>query len=266
VLVLAFWLVYLTAREIIDDRRLATVAAFSFLLIVPISWTIHEALTHSITVLAACAGTAYAFVRLGDAPTRCAYAGLGLAVGLGLLSKFTYVLFLAALVLAALTVERYRRRLFSPVVLIAVLVATLLVLPFALWLVREGHDLARLYAREVRIEDGDSWARQAGMGLGYVARIAAAYLAPVGAALAACFPAIYRRLPPGANGHAGGRLLGWLLVAMLVLLTAAALVGGLSFVKARWLIPAFFLAPCTVSGASSATARRGSAWPRSRSC
>lgn len=240
---LAFWLVYLTARRILTDPRLATLGAFSLLLIVPISWTIHEALTHSVSVLAACAGTAYALVRLGDAPRRCAYAGLGLVIGLGLLSKFTYVLFLAAIVLAALTVDRYRRRLFRPAVLIAALVATLLVLPFALWLIRAGHDLGRLYAREVRIEDGDAWAWQAGMGLGYVARIAAFYLAPVGLALAACFPAIYRRLPPGAGGHPGGRLLGWLLAWMLVLLTVATLIGGLSFLKARWLMPAFFLAP-----------------------
>jgi len=243
VLGLAFWLVYLTARRILIDPRLATLGAFSLLLFVPIGWTAHEALTHSVGALAACAGTAYALVRLGDAPSRRAYAGLGLAVGLGLLSKFTYALFVAGLGLAALTVDRYRRRLLDPAVLIAALVATLLVLPFAVWFVGEGHDLGRLYAREVRIEDGASWARQAGMGVGYVVRIAAFYLAPVGIALAACFPAIYRRLPPKAGGHAGGRLLGWLLVWMLVLLTVAALIGGLSFLKARWLIPAFFLAP-----------------------
>ena len=243
VLGLALWLVYLTARRILIDPRLATLGAFSLLLIVPIGWTAHEALTHSVGVLAACAGTAYAMVRLGDAPSRPAYAALGLAVGLGLLSKFTYVIFLAGLVLAALTVERYRRRLLDPAVLIAALVAALLVLPFALWFVGEGHDLGRLYAREVGLEDGPSWAWQAGMGVGYVARIAAFYLAPVGVALAACFPAIYRRQPPGTGGHPGGRLVAWHLAWMLVLLTGAALIGGFSFLKARWLIPAFFLAP-----------------------
>ena len=96
---------------------------FSFLLIVPISWTIHEALTHSVTVIAACAGTVYALLRLDAAPGPRAYAGLGLAVGLGLLSKFTYVLFLVALVLAALTLERFRARLLRPAILITALVA-----------------------------------------------------------------------------------------------------------------------------------------------
>jgi hypothetical protein len=243
VLVLAFWLVYVIGRRILTDRRLATLGAFSFLLVVPTSWTIHEALTHSITVLAACAGTVYALIRLGEAPSARAYAAVGLAVGLGFLSKFTYVLFLAALFLAALSVERYRARLLRPGILIPGLVAAAVVAPFVLWYVGEGHDLGRLYAREVRIEDGDDWAAEAGAGLGYVARIALYYLAPLGAILATLFPAAYRRLPPGGARDAGGRLLGWLLLWVLVLLSVAALVGGLGFLKFRWLIPGFFLAP-----------------------
>ncbi len=243
VLVLAFWLVYLTARRILMDRRLATLGTFSFLLIVPISWTIHEALSHSVAVLAASAGTAYALVRLEDTPSPGAYAGLGLTIGLGLLSKFTYVLFLAAIVLAALCVDRYRSRLLRPATLVAALVATLLVLPFALWFIGEGYDLGRVYAREVQLEDGGAWLAEAGAGLASLASIAAYYLAPVGIALAACFPAVYRRRPPGLPGPAGGRLLGWFLAWTLALLAGAALAGGLSFLKARWLMPAFFLAP-----------------------
>ena len=242
-LALAFWLVYLTGRRILTDPRLATLGAFSFLLILPISWSIHEALTHSVATLAACAGSVYAVVRLADAPSRRGYAALGAAVGLGLLSKFTYALFLVALVLAALAVDRYRCRLLHPAVLIAALVAALLVTPFALWFAGEGHDVGRLYAREVRIEDGDTWAEEARTGLGYVARMAATYLSPIGVALAVCFPAVYRRRPEGASAHPGGRLLGWLLVWMLALLTVAALVGGLGLLKVRWLIPVFFLTP-----------------------
>ena len=61
--------------------------------------------------------------------------------------------------------------------------------------------------------------------------------------LALGFPRVYRRLPPGNARPSGGRLLGWLLGWVLVLLTAAALAGVLGFLKFRWLIPGFFLAP-----------------------
>jgi 4-amino-4-deoxy-L-arabinose transferase-like glycosyltransferase len=242
-LVLAFWLVYLTARRIVRDPRLATLATFALILLLPIGWTVHEALTHSVLVLAACAGTVYALVRIADESSTLAYAGLGVAVGLGLLSKFTYVPFVAALGLAALTVERYRRPVLAPRILITAAVATALILPFAVWFVGEGHDLARLYAREVRIENGHAWARSARTGLAYIARITVLYLAPVDLALGACFPAIYRRLPGNGRDTPGGRLLAWLLAWMLVVFAVAAFAGGLGFLKARWLVPTFFLAP-----------------------
>jgi 4-amino-4-deoxy-L-arabinose transferase-like glycosyltransferase len=242
-LALAFWFVYLTGRRILADPRLATLGAFALLLLAPLSWNVHEALTHSVTVLAACAATVYTLVRLGDAPSRRTYAGLGLAVGFGLLSKFTFVVFLVAVGLAALTVDRYRRRVLQPAILISALVATVLVLPYAVWFVGAGHDLGRLYAREVHIEDGDAWAGEASTGLAYVLRIAALYLVPVGIALGLCFPGIHRRPPPDSPDSPGGRLLGWLLVWMFVILAGTALAGGLGFLKARWLIPAFFLAP-----------------------
>ncbi len=242
-LVLAFWLVYLTARRVLDDPRLAALSAFSFLLIAPISWTIHEALTHSITVLAACAGTVYALIRLDDSPGPRAYALLGLAVGLGLLSKFTYVIFLAALGLAAFSVDRYRARVLRPGILVTALVAALMVLPYAAWFAGHGHDLGRIYAREVRIETRSTWAKQARAGLAYIARFLLSYVVPIALAIGACFPAAYRRRPAGNDRGAGGRLVGWLLAWMLVLITGAALAGGLSFLKARWLIPAFFLVP-----------------------
>src|SRR5262249_58437967 len=126
----------------------APLGPFSLPPALPIGWTVHEALPHSAAVLAACAGTVSALLRVADEPSPLAYAGLGLAVGLGLLSKFTYVPFLAALGLAALTVARYRRPVLTSRILITAAVATLLVLPFAVWFVREGHDITRLYARE----------------------------------------------------------------------------------------------------------------------
>ena len=139
---------------------------------------------------------------------------------------------------------RYRARLAHPGILVAGIVTAALVLPFALWFVGERHDLGTPLrdARSGSRTATTGWST-AGAGLGYVARIAAYYLAPLGAVLAACVPVVYRRVPPATAGPPGGRLLGWLLVWVLGLLGAAALGGSLGFLKFRWLIPAFFLAP-----------------------
>src|SRR5262249_53097415 len=111
------------------------------------------------------------------------------------------------------------------------------------WFIIEGHDLGRLYAREVHIENGRAWARTARTGLMYIVRITVLYLAPVGLALGACFPAVYRPLPRDGREDAGGRLLGWLLVWMLVVLPLRALAVGSGFLRGGGPVPTFFFAP-----------------------
>src|SRR5262249_56339493 len=86
--------------------RVAGVGTGSLLVVFPVSWTFHDALTHSAAVLAAGAATFHALLRLGDEDGLGAYLGLGVAAGLGLLSKYTYVVLAAALALAALTEPR----------------------------------------------------------------------------------------------------------------------------------------------------------------
>jgi hypothetical protein len=242
VLVLAFWLVYLVARRVLRDPRLRTLGAFSFLLVFPISWTIHEALTHSVAVLAACAGTAYAVLRVAERPTPGAFALLGLAMGTGALAKFTYPVFLVALLLAALSLAPFRERLLRPALLVTAAVGALAVLPVAAWYVGRGHDLGGLYATEVRIRDTRPWLAEATAGLVYLVRVTAAYLGPLALVFLAVAPAVYRPAPP-APAEAAGRLLGRLLAAVLGLLALLAVGGWLAFLKLRWLIPAFCLAP-----------------------
>jgi 4-amino-4-deoxy-L-arabinose transferase-like glycosyltransferase len=239
-LVVAHGFVYATARRVLAGPCLAAAAGFSFLLVVPISWTFHEALTHSVAVYAACAATTYALVRLEASGGPWAYAGLGAALGAGALSKYTYVVFAAGMLGAALTLPSFRRRLLSPWILLTAAVATAVLLPFALWFADRGYDLWRLYAREVRVDD-DASLRDVLHGLGYVLKVTTYYLGVPAAAFAWLFPRIYRSVP--ASPGAPGRLLGRHLAVVLLVLAGTALLGFLSFLKYRWLIPGFFLAP-----------------------
>ena len=129
-------------------------------------------------------------------------------------------------VLAALSVDRYRRRLLDPADPDRRRSSRrVLVLPFALWFVGEGHDLGRLYAREVRIEDGGRVGRRGAHGprLRRPHRGASTWRRSA-LALAVVLPGDLPAPAAGdAGGSPGGRLLGWLLAWMLVLLTAAAL-------------------------------------------
>ena len=202
VLVVAYAFAYGIARRILREPRLAPLASFSLLLLLPIGWFVHDDLTQSVAVLAAAAATVYALIRLETAPTTGRYAWLGLALAAGTLSKLTYLVFAAALGLAALTLAPYRRRLADRRVIVTVAVAAALVLPYAHWLATHEGDLGQLYLRQLGAGSAHPFAA-ALAGLGAVLRALAYYAAPIGLVFLALFPEIYR--PSCRAGRSSGR-------------------------------------------------------------
>lgn len=243
VLGLAYVFVHRSARRILAEPRLAALAALSLVLMVPLGWVVHETLTHSIAVLAAAAGAFHALLRLEASGSRRAYAALGVALGLGFLSKFSFGLFAGALLCAALTVEPFRARLLHRRVLWTLAVIALLLLPFALWFHRHDFSLARIYREEVDPGERDPWLAGVASAVYYMARVAFYYLTPLWIVLIALFPDGWRGKAPGAAGVPAHRLLERFFLAELAILVAGALLGGLTYLKFRWLFPAFFLFP-----------------------
>jgi hypothetical protein len=243
VLAAAYGFAYLTARRVLDEPRLAPLAAFSLLLLLPIGWFVHDDLTQSVAVLAASAATVYALVRLEAAPTAARYAWLGVALAAGTLSKLTYLVFVVALGLAALTVAPYRRRLLDARTLLALGVAAVLVLPYGLWLAGHQAELAR-FAQQVSPGPARSFLSGGLEGFGAVLRALAYYAAPLGLAFLALFPEIYRARAPWARGERpAGLLVERTLVAGLGILLGGAALNVLGQLKFRWAIPIFFLLP-----------------------
>jgi 4-amino-4-deoxy-L-arabinose transferase-like glycosyltransferase len=243
VLAVGYAFAYATARRVLVEPRLAPLAAFSLLLLLPVGWFVHDDLTQSVAVLAAAAATVYALIRVEAAPTTGRYAWLGLALALGTLSKLTYLVFGAALGLAALTVAPYRRRLLDPRGMLTITLATVLVLPYALWLGTHQDDLTR-FAQQVGPGSTRSFAAGVLDGLGAVLRAFVYYAAPLGLLFLVLFPETYRLKPrPAGRETPAGLLVERTLLAGLALLGAGAFVNVLGQLKFRWAIPLFFLLP-----------------------
>src|SRR5262249_48844645 len=243
VLAVAYVFAYLTARRVLGEPRLAPLAAFSLLLLLPVGWFVHDDLTQSVAVLATAAATVYVVMLVEAAPTSGRYAWLGVAIALGTLSKLTYLVFLAALGLAALTVAPYRRRLLDARAIVTVLVAVVLVLPYALWLVTYQDDLSR-FAQQVAPVGTRPFAAGVADGLGAVLRAFAYYAAPLALVFLVLFPEVYRpRSRAAGREHPAGVLVGRTILAGLGLLVAGAFLNVLGQLKFRWAIPLFFLLP-----------------------
>lgn len=239
----AYAFLYAGARHVLGDARRARLATFSLLLMVPVNWVAHEALTHSVAALAATTGTFYALLRLGESGGLGAYLRLGLALGLGFLAKFSFGVAALALLTGALTVARVRRRLLHPRILLALGLAALVVTPYAAWFARQPASLVAMYADEVGAGEASGYLAGVGSGLYYLTRVATYYLAPLALAAPLAFRGAWAREPAAS---AGQRLLERVLLAELGVLLAGILVGRVSYLKFRWVLPLFALCPVYV--------------------
>ena len=232
-LALTYLLMALAARQLMPPRA-AFWASASMLLIPALGWTSVRDQTHSVLVTCAVAGTWWALLRLWRRPAPAGYALLGFFVALGVLAKYNYALFAGALLVAALSVRQARAALLAPGWWWAPLVAALLLLPHALWLLGHWHEASAETLQKMQIDERVGVLK----GLGALAQGLAATLGLWALLALACFGRGWR--------HAAGRAADerWMLTVFaryLLLITAAllamVLLAGVSEFKERWLLP-----------------------------
>jgi len=126
---IVFGFAYATARRLIHDPRFSALAVYSFAAIYMFAFYSHHDLTHTTMMSAMLAVGWYVFLRLADSPRLGWYLALGAVFGLGLLGKWSYVMFAAALPLACLVVPAYRPLVLTWKVVPAALLSAALILP-----------------------------------------------------------------------------------------------------------------------------------------
>jgi 4-amino-4-deoxy-L-arabinose transferase-like glycosyltransferase len=195
-----YLLLYRLAARLLKDGRLACLAAFSPLVTQVFAWEAIRMMTHTALVCLLCLASLHTLLRLRERSRTGDFVLLGVWAGLGLLSKYNYSLFAAALLGAALIVEPFRARLLDRRLALAAAVAVAVFAPHGFWLT--GHwEEAREYVLQyshVQRENGSRKGALVGMGsLAWSLALAAA-----GPALAAAvfLPMAFRRggAQPGA--------------------------------------------------------------------
>lgn len=143
---------YWCARRMFPNRKYWLLCPLTLLLVPMLSWHLLTYLTHSLLLCTFCAATCYCCLRLLAQPRWWEYVLLGLCVGLGGLSKYNFVFFVAALFGAGLTVAPLRQRLIDPRMMLTVLVALLIMLPHGLWMVQHFDMLKAFYRYKSQLE------------------------------------------------------------------------------------------------------------------
>ncbi len=126
----------LAARLVLADRRLPPIAMLGVLTLPPVFLLAQRDLSHTIAALFAVSLFLYGFLRTLKRPSLFSYLLTGVAVGIGLMAKYNFVLVPVAAIVAVLPERELRARILDWRILPAIAIATLIVLPHAYWMLQ----------------------------------------------------------------------------------------------------------------------------------
>lgn len=198
-----------------------------------IVWEAQRALTHSVLVLAMTICLFAVFWQVLERGRRRDYLLLGFVMGLGLLSKYNFILLPAGMIIAATAMPTLRGRLKWPFLLLSFLIAAVMVSPVAVWAINNP-EIAGGSIHKLGLGNIDPFKARI---LGTTALIVgiAGFLGVAGVVLGSFF--ILRN----RGSVAEAPLLLWFMAyaagATLILLWIIVLVSGGTAVKDRWLMP-----------------------------
>ncbi len=232
---------FLAARLIIRDRVLPFAAMLLLLGLPSISVLAQRDLTHAVATMWAVSFFLYAFLLAVTRPSLFAYILTGIAVGLGTISKYNFVVVPAAAILAILAEADLRRRLFDWRILPAIAVAAVICLPHALWVL---NNLQAATVGTINSMRDDATGDPLIDRLNGIVMLIASTLDSVVPILAIAFIGFRRDLAKTwAMGSLWTRVIGRAFLLCLALVGVIGIVLGATTISQKWLSPFVMLLP-----------------------
>lgn len=233
-------------RAATKSDRWAAIASFSLVFSYPVGWTFHEWATQTILLCIACMATLHAAILFFERGGWRAAALLGLAMALGFYAKFSYPLFLAALLIAALSIEETRRKLWNPLLLVSCAILLVLLAPYVAWMLKVQGNIAAEVSGHM-VQGQRSHLARAGTGLWRLVKSLAVFLLPWILFIALLAPPAFMR---GARTKRKIGLAERLTLRTMIIAAALAAIGiaaaGATNVAERYMHPILIVAPVYV--------------------
>ncbi|WP_288430941.1 glycosyltransferase family 39 protein [uncultured Agrobacterium sp.] len=134
ILFLTFAVYIKLADLVLKDKRFVLISALALFLSPQVFWQAQRDLTHTAMLMLTCTWLIYLSVRLIQKPTTWGYLLAGVAVGLGMLSKYNFVLILPAVLAAVWFHPNGRERILDRRFLLTIAVSLIVFIPHAIWL------------------------------------------------------------------------------------------------------------------------------------
>ncbi|MGI2035630.1 ArnT family glycosyltransferase [Rhizobium panacihumi] len=231
----------LAARVVVKDRDMATVAMLGVLTMPAIIVMVQRDLTHAVALFCFVALFLLTFFRTLTRPSLFAYLATGVVVGLGIITKYNFVILPAAAVIAALADPDLRKRVLDWRLVPALALAGLICLPHMIWVLHNFETATSGTIAAMR-EDGNGNALFDRVeGLLSIITSALQGTVPTLIFFAIAFPGQISRAWQAENRWT--RLSGITLLVCLAIVAVIALGFGASSIRQKWLAPFLILFP-----------------------
>ena len=240
-LFLSYLLFGLTAQLVVRDRVLAVIATLGLITVPQVGYEAQRDLTHTVSVLFAACMFVFFFVRALLRPTALNYALTGVAIALGVLSKYNFVVLPVIAAMALLPDRQWRARLFDVRIILMIAVSAAIVAPHALWFLDHVQEATGRTLLKLTVGASGGRLDQIGNGFVSLAGAIAAFALPTVAAFAVAYGTALPRSWKAQSRWT--RLFGRMFAISFAVLLLLVVFGGASYIKDRWLVPLLFLLP-----------------------
>ena len=138
---LTFWLTWLVSGQLFQHLQTRYIATFSYLLMPSFAWHMHQGFTHTILLSLGIILLLHALLSLKENNSIKNYLYFGLALGIGLMAKYSFLLFIIPLFLSALSIASFRRVLINQKIFLAIGIFILIVGPHVYWLTQNYQEV-----------------------------------------------------------------------------------------------------------------------------
>jgi len=138
---LTFWVTWLVSGQLFQYIQTRYIATFSYLLMPSFAWHMHQGFTHTILLGLGIILTLHALLLLKENNSVKNYLYFGLALGIGLMAKYSFLLFMVPLLISAISVASFRNLIINQKIFLTIIVFMLMIGPHTYWLVQHYQEV-----------------------------------------------------------------------------------------------------------------------------
>ena len=138
---LTFWFTWLVSGQLFQHIQTRYIATYSYLLMPSFAWHMHQGFTHTILLGFGIILSLHALLLLKENNSIKNYLYFGLSLGIGLMAKYSFLLFMIPLLISAISIASFRKIIINQKILLSIGVFIIVVGPHAYWLTQHYQEV-----------------------------------------------------------------------------------------------------------------------------